>query len=53
MDIRNFFFKNRSFTPIPIALSIIYFAQSDNHYINVAVYPVYTAKGKPRPLPEC
>ena len=33
MDIRNFFFKNRSFTPIPIALSIIYFAQSDNHYI--------------------
>ena len=33
MDIRNFFFKNRSFTPIPIALSIIYFAQSDNHYV--------------------
>ena len=24
MDIRNFFFSNRSFTPIPIALSIIY-----------------------------
>ena len=33
MDIRNFFFKNRSFTPIPVALSIIYFAQSDNNYI--------------------
>ena len=24
MDIRNFFFSNRSFTPVPIALSIIY-----------------------------
>ena len=33
MDIRNFFFKNRSFTPIPVALSIIYFAQPDNHYV--------------------
>ena len=33
MDIRNFFFKNRSFTPIPVALSIVYFAQSDNNYI--------------------
>ena len=30
MDIRNFFFKNRSFTPMPVALSIIYFAQPDN-----------------------
>ncbi len=27
MDIRQFFFQFRSFTPIPIALSIIYFAQ--------------------------
>lgn len=33
MDIRNFFFKNRSFTPIPIAVSIIYFAQPDNQNI--------------------
>tara|TARA_Y100000768_G_C23873849_1_gene631777 strand:- start:476 stop:1051 length:576 start_codon:yes stop_codon:yes gene_type:complete len=33
MDIRNFFFKNRSFTPIPVALSIIYFAQPYNQYI--------------------
>ncbi len=33
MDIRNFFFKNRSFTPIPIAISIIYFAQPENHNI--------------------
>lgn len=27
MDIRDFFFRFRSFTPIPIALTIIYFAQ--------------------------
>lgn len=27
MDIRNFFFSNRSYTPIPLALLIIYFAQ--------------------------
>ena len=33
MDIRNFFFKNRSFTPIPIAVSIIYFAQPNNQNI--------------------
>ena len=33
MDIRNFFFANRSFTPIPIALSIIYFAQPENQNI--------------------
>tara|TARA_B100000686_G_C16477296_1_gene805255 strand:+ start:175 stop:753 length:579 start_codon:yes stop_codon:yes gene_type:complete len=33
MDIRNFFFKNRSFTPIPVALSIIYFAQPVNHNV--------------------
>ena len=33
MDIRNFFFKNRSFTPIPIAVSIIYFAQPENHNV--------------------
>ncbi len=26
MDIRNFFFKNRSYTPVPLALLIIYFA---------------------------
>jgi len=37
MDIRNFFFKNRSFTPIPIALSIIYFAQRDNHNVLIGL----------------
>lgn len=26
MDIRNFFFKNRSYTPVPLALLIIYFS---------------------------
>ncbi len=29
MDIRDFFFRFRSFTPIPIALTIIYFAQPE------------------------
>ena len=33
MDIRNFFFKFRSFTPIPIGLMIIYFARSTNSYL--------------------
>ncbi|MEE8335467.1 MAG: isoprenylcysteine carboxylmethyltransferase family protein [Candidatus Neomarinimicrobiota bacterium] len=32
MDIRNFFFKYRSFTPIPLAVMIIYFAQRPNPY---------------------
>ena len=27
MDIRNFLFSNRSFTPIPIALAVIYFSE--------------------------
>ena len=33
MDIRNFFFKFRSFTPIPIGLMIIYFARPTNSYL--------------------
>jgi len=32
VDIRNFFFKYRSYTPIPLALMIIYFAQRPNPY---------------------
>ena len=32
MDIRNFFFKYRSYTPIPLAVMIIYFAQRPNPY---------------------
>ena len=32
MDIRQFFFRNRSFTPIPIALMIIYFAGANNTF---------------------
>ena len=33
MDIRNFFFKVRSFTPMPIGLMIRYFARSTNSYL--------------------
>ena len=32
MDIRQFFFRNRSFTPIPIALMIIHFAGANNSF---------------------
>ena len=32
MDIREFFFKNRSYTPIPIAIMIIYFAGTDSSF---------------------
>jgi len=32
MDIRNFLFSNRSYTPIPIALSIIYFSNPSIPY---------------------
>ena len=32
MDIRQFFFRNRSFTPIPFALLIIYFAGANNSF---------------------
>ena len=32
MDIRQIFFRNRSFTPIPIALMIIYFAGANNSF---------------------
>jgi len=32
VDIRQFFFKNRSYTPIPIALMIIYFSGTDNSF---------------------
>jgi len=33
MDIREFFFKYRSYTPIPLALLIIYFAQPSRPFI--------------------
>ena len=32
MDIRKFFFKHRSYTPIPIAILIIYFASEEKPY---------------------
>jgi protein-S-isoprenylcysteine O-methyltransferase Ste14 len=35
MDIREFFFKYRSYTPIPLALLIIYFAQPSLPFISV------------------
>ena len=37
MDIRNFFFKFRSFTPIPIGATIIYFARPANAYLPLGI----------------
>ncbi len=37
MDIRNFFFKYRSFTPIPIGLMIIYFARPSSAYLPAGI----------------
>ena len=37
MDIRNFFFSNRSFTPVPIALSIIYLSNPSALYFMYGV----------------
>ena len=34
MDIRNFFFTFRSYTPIPIGVMIIYFARPENTYFS-------------------
>lgn len=33
MDIRNFFFKNRSYTPIPIGIMIVFFARPSSAYL--------------------
>ena len=33
MDIRNFFFKYRSYTPIPIGIMIIYFARPNSFHV--------------------
>lgn len=37
MDIRNFFFKNRSYTPIPLALAIIYFSRPALPYLWIGI----------------
>ena len=37
MDIRHFFFKFRSFTPIPIGIMIIYFARPINAYLPLGI----------------
>ena len=37
MDIRNFFFKYRSYTPIPIAIMIIYFSRNINVFMPIGI----------------
>ena len=37
MSIRNFFFKYRSYTPVPLALGILYFASSEHAVLGVGI----------------
>ena len=37
MDIRNLFFKSRSFTPIPILLMMLYFARPNSPYFFIGI----------------
>ena len=37
MDIRNFFFKFRSYTPIPIGVMIVYFARSESSLLLLGI----------------
>ncbi len=37
MDIRNLFFKSRSYTPIPILLMMLYFARPDSPYFLLGI----------------
>ena len=45
MDIRKFFFKYRSFTPIPIALIIIYFAGANNTHRIAGIFLLLLGEG--------
>ena len=38
MDIRNLFFKSRSFTPIPILLMMLYFARPNSPYFFLGIF---------------
>ena len=38
MDIRNLFFKSRSFTPIPILLMMLYFARPSSPYFFLGIF---------------
>ena len=40
MDVRQFFFKNRSYTPIPLAFAIIFFAEPGGSTIIVGFFLV-------------
>ena len=37
MDIRNFFFKGRSYTPIPILIMMLYFARPNSPYFLLGI----------------
>ena len=45
MDIRKIFFQHRSFTPIPIALIIIYFAGANNTHRVAGIFLLLLGEG--------
>jgi len=45
MDIRNFFFRYRSFTPVPLALLIIYFARTPNPFLVYGILLLILGEG--------
>jgi len=44
MDIRNFFFKYRSYTPIPIGIMIVYFARPENAYFLIGIASLFVGE---------
>ena len=44
MDFRQFFFKNRSYTPIPIVLLIIYYSEPSQPYIIIGLSLIATGE---------
>lgn len=41
MDIRNIFFKNRSFTPLPILIMILYYARPNSSYLVFGILSIF------------
>jgi protein-S-isoprenylcysteine O-methyltransferase Ste14 len=44
MDIRNFFFKYRSYTPIPLGIMIVYFARPNNLHLSLGVLLLFVGE---------
>lgn len=44
MDIRNFFFKYRSYTPIPLGIMIVYFARPNNLHLSLGALLLFVGE---------